>query len=82
MSRFGEPINNKGQSIMKSIEIESHFRMGISKSLNLRTGCWGSALTFWQVKHLSTFSAIFFFHVIPPKIQPQIFVHLCPSWVH
>ena len=51
----------RGNPMMKSIEIESHFQVGTSSSPNCPTGRWCSALTFWQVKHLSIYSTIFLF---------------------
>ena len=52
----------KGANLMiKSIEIESHFQVGISNNLSSPMGCCCSALTFWQVKHRSTNFAISLF---------------------
>jgi len=57
----------RGNPKMKSIEIESHFQVEIFSSLNSLTGRWCSALTFWQVKHLSTYSVISLFMLSPTK---------------
>ena len=50
-----------GNPMMKSIEIESHFQVGIASGLNPPMGHWCSALTFGQVKHLSAYPVISLF---------------------
>ena len=75
MGIFSESIDNNpngiflwsgmGQSDAKSIKIESHFHVGISKGLNLPTGHWCLAFILWQVRHLSTHAAISFFILNP-----------------
>jgi len=78
MSRFGEYINydpngipfkaKRGNPMMKSILIESHFQVGIFNSLNSPTGHWCSALTLCWVKHLSTYYTIWLFILRPQSI--------------
>jgi len=51
----------RSNPIIKSINIESHFQVGISKGLSSPTARWYSAFTFWHVKYLSTYSAISLF---------------------
>ena len=47
-----------GSPITKSIEILSHFYLGISKGYSAPNSFWWSIFTFWQIKHLFTNSAI------------------------
>jgi len=51
----------------KSIEIEYYFQVGIFESLSSPTRRWYSALTFWQVRYLSTCSAISLFKLFHQK---------------
>jgi len=52
---------DRGNPMMRSIEIESHFYVGISNNLSSSTSCWSSSLILWWVRHLSTYSVISLF---------------------
>ncbi|KAJ0437845.1 hypothetical protein HanHA300_Chr16g0606951 [Helianthus annuus] len=51
------PLGVVGNFIMKSIEICSHFHLGISGCCSRPEGFWYSAFTLAHVKHLPTYTA-------------------------
>ena len=70
-----------GRPTMKSIVIWSHFHSGISSGCSSPPGRWCSVLTFWQVRHLATYSATYFF--IPDHQNHSFkswYILVAPRW--
>jgi len=51
----------RGNPMTKSIEMGRHFQEEISKGRSWTMECWCSALSFWHIRHFSTYCLISFF---------------------
>ena len=68
--------------MIKFIEVESQFQVGISKGLNSSVVRWCSALAFLANQSFIHIFCNFSFYIITPKILPQICVHIGAPLVH
>ena len=67
-----KPRVHLGNPTTKSMVMCSHFYTEIGRLCNKPVGLWCSILTYWQVKHLATNSAISFFIPFHQKFSRRV----------